>query len=198
MQIAWRAFRLTARMGFRHPHVPALFRHLLATLALGRRHSRTGQCARRDRLRDQHQRQSGNTEFDQHLQLLPVYLQLTIRRNRRRKVSAHLRHLVGQPNLHATAVTLVAPAKPVLPVRLNDLIVPIRVETESAVYQPQNQSRKLFRVARPAFMYFLGLWFFIPRESGRLAGKCARAHCAPGYAESGKRHKVIGKTEKHR
>jgi hypothetical protein len=144
MQIAWRACRLTARMGFRHPHVPALFRHLLATLALGRCHSRTGQCARRDRLHDQHQRQSGNTEFDQQLQTSPVYLQLTIRRKRRRKVSAYLRHLVGQPHLH-TAVTLVALAKPVLPVRLDDLIVPIRVETESAVYQPQNQSRKGFR-----------------------------------------------------
>jgi hypothetical protein len=98
MQIAWRACRLTARMGFRHPHVPAVFRHLLATLTLGRRHSRTGQCARRDRLRDQHQRQSGNTEFDQQSQTSSVYLQLTIRRNRWRKVSAYLRHLVGQPN----------------------------------------------------------------------------------------------------
>jgi len=76
-------------MGFRHPHVPALFRHLLATHALGRRHSRTGQCAGRDRLRDQRQRQSGNTEFDQQLQTSPVYLQLTTRRNRRRKVSAY-------------------------------------------------------------------------------------------------------------
>jgi hypothetical protein len=55
-------------MGFRHPHVPALFRHLLATLALGRRHCCTGQRTRRDRQRSQHQRQSGNTEFDQQFQ----------------------------------------------------------------------------------------------------------------------------------
>jgi len=51
-------------MGFRHPHIPALFRHLLATLALGRRHCRTRQYARRDRQCRQHQRQSGNTDFD--------------------------------------------------------------------------------------------------------------------------------------
>jgi len=55
-------------MGFCHPHVPALFRHFLATLALGRRHSCTRQYARRDRQRSQHQRQSGNTDFDQQFQ----------------------------------------------------------------------------------------------------------------------------------
>jgi hypothetical protein len=55
-------------MGFRHPHVPALFRHLLATLALGSGHSCTRQYARRDRQRSQHQRQSGNTDFDQQFQ----------------------------------------------------------------------------------------------------------------------------------
>src|SRR5580704_16075618 len=35
----------TARMGFRHPHVSALFRHLLATLALGRCHCCTRKTA---------------------------------------------------------------------------------------------------------------------------------------------------------
>jgi hypothetical protein len=55
-------------MGFRHPHVPALFRHLLATLALGRRHSCTRQYARRNRQCSQHERQSGNTDFDQQFQ----------------------------------------------------------------------------------------------------------------------------------
>jgi hypothetical protein len=179
VQVAWRACRLTAGMGFRHPHVPALFRHLLATLALGRRHSRTGQCARRDRLRDQHQRQSGNTELDQYLQTSPVYLQLTIRRNKRRKVSVYLRHLVGQPNLHATAVTLVAPAKPVLPVRLNDLIVPIRVETESAVYQPQNQSRKAFSSWHDLHLCISSVYGSREKADGLqgsacLAGKCYR------------------------
>jgi hypothetical protein len=171
MQIAWRACRLTARMGFRQPHVPALFRHLLATLARGRRHFRTGQCARRDRLRDQHQRQSGNTEFDQQLQTSPVYLQLTIRRNRRRKVSPYLRHLVGQPNLHATAVTLVAPAKPVLPIRLNDLIVPICVETESAVYQPQNQRREAFSSGTTCIYVFPRFMLFYPERKRTVCRK---------------------------
>jgi hypothetical protein len=60
---------LTARMGFRHPHVSALFRHLLATLALGRCHCCTRQHASRDRQRSQHQRQSRNTDFDQQSQL---------------------------------------------------------------------------------------------------------------------------------
>jgi len=55
-------------MGFRHPHVPALFRHLLATLALGRCHCCTRQYARRHRQRSQHQRQSGNTDLDQQFQ----------------------------------------------------------------------------------------------------------------------------------
>jgi len=55
-------------MGLRHPHLPALFRHLLAKLALGRRHRCTRQYARRDRQRSQHQRQSGNTDFDQQFQ----------------------------------------------------------------------------------------------------------------------------------
>jgi hypothetical protein len=55
-------------MGFRHPHVPALLGHLLATLPLGRCHSRTRQYARRDRQRSQHQRHRGNTDFDQQFQ----------------------------------------------------------------------------------------------------------------------------------
>jgi hypothetical protein len=52
-------------MGFRHPHVPALLGHLLATLALGRCHCCTRQHASRERQRSQHQRQSENTYFDQ-------------------------------------------------------------------------------------------------------------------------------------
>jgi len=52
-------------MGFRHSQVSALLGHLLATLALGRCHSCTRQYARRDRQGSQHQRQSGNTDFDQ-------------------------------------------------------------------------------------------------------------------------------------
>jgi hypothetical protein len=55
-------------MGFRHPHVSALFRHLLATLALGRCHCCTRQHASRNRQRSQHQRQSENTDFDQQSQ----------------------------------------------------------------------------------------------------------------------------------
>jgi len=55
-------------MGFRHPHVPALLGHLLATLALGRCHRSTRQYARRDRQRSQYQRESENTEFDQRFQ----------------------------------------------------------------------------------------------------------------------------------
>jgi hypothetical protein len=55
-------------MGFRHPHVPALFGHLLATFAFGRCHRRTGQHASCDRQRSQHERQSGNTDFDQQVQ----------------------------------------------------------------------------------------------------------------------------------
>jgi hypothetical protein len=55
-------------MGFCHPHVSALPGHLLATLALGRRHLCTRQHASRDRQRSQHQRQSGNTDFDQQSQ----------------------------------------------------------------------------------------------------------------------------------
>jgi hypothetical protein len=55
-------------MGFRHPHVPALLGHLLATLALGRCHSCTWQYARRDRQRSHDQRQSGNADFDQQFQ----------------------------------------------------------------------------------------------------------------------------------
>ena len=61
----WRRGYLTARMGFRHPHVPALLGHLLATLAFGRCHRRSRQHASRDRQRSQRQRQSGNTDFDQ-------------------------------------------------------------------------------------------------------------------------------------
>jgi hypothetical protein len=52
-------------MGFCHPHVPALLGHLLATGALGRRHSGTWQHTSRDRQRSQHERQSGNTDFNQ-------------------------------------------------------------------------------------------------------------------------------------
>jgi hypothetical protein len=55
-------------MGLRHPHVPALLGHLLATLTLGRCHCCTRQYTRRDRQRSQHQRQSENTEFDQQFQ----------------------------------------------------------------------------------------------------------------------------------
>jgi hypothetical protein len=55
-------------MGLRHPHVSALPGHLLATLALGRCHCCTRQYACRDRQRNQHQRQSGNTEFDPQFQ----------------------------------------------------------------------------------------------------------------------------------
>jgi hypothetical protein len=68
VKVRRRSGYLTARVGFRHPHVPALFRHLLATLALGQCHSCTRQYARRDRQRSQHQRQSGNTDFDQQFQ----------------------------------------------------------------------------------------------------------------------------------
>jgi hypothetical protein len=56
-------------MGFRHPHVAALLRHLLATLAFGRCHCCTRQYARRHRQRSQHERQSWNAEFDQQVQL---------------------------------------------------------------------------------------------------------------------------------
>jgi hypothetical protein len=52
-------------MGLRHPHVPALLGHLLATLALGRCHCCTRQYARGDRQRSEHHRQGGNTDFDQ-------------------------------------------------------------------------------------------------------------------------------------
>src|SRR2546430_8442876 len=38
VKVRRRSGHLTARMGFRHPHVAALLRHLLATLALGRCH----------------------------------------------------------------------------------------------------------------------------------------------------------------
>jgi hypothetical protein len=55
-------------MGLRHPHIPALLGHLLATLALGRCHCCTRQYARRNRQGSQHQRQSGNTEFDRQFQ----------------------------------------------------------------------------------------------------------------------------------
>ena len=68
MQIGWRAFRLTARMGFRHPHVPALFRHLLATLPLGGRHFGARQHTSHDWQRSQYQRQSENANFDKQFQ----------------------------------------------------------------------------------------------------------------------------------
>jgi hypothetical protein len=55
-------------MGFRHPHVPALLRHLLATLAFGRCHCCTRQHASRNRQRSQQQRQNVNTDFDQQSQ----------------------------------------------------------------------------------------------------------------------------------
>jgi len=60
-------------MRFWHPHVSALFRHSLATLAFGGRHFGTRQYARHDRQRSQHQRQRGNTDFDgqfQHYQFI--------------------------------------------------------------------------------------------------------------------------------
>ncbi len=68
VKIRRRGAYLTARMGFRHPHVPALLGHLLATLALGRCHSGTRQHTSRDRQRRQNERQSGNTDFDQQFQ----------------------------------------------------------------------------------------------------------------------------------
>ena len=68
VKVRWRSGYLTARMGFRHSHVPALLGHFLATLALGRCHCCTRQYASRDRQRSQHQRQSVNTDFDQQFQ----------------------------------------------------------------------------------------------------------------------------------
>jgi hypothetical protein len=43
VQISRCSCHLAARMGFRHPHVPALSGHFLATFPLGRRHSYIGQ-----------------------------------------------------------------------------------------------------------------------------------------------------------
>src|ERR1700745_2412165 len=53
---------LTARMGFRHPNVPTLLGHLLATLTFRRAHSCTWQHAGRDRQRSEHQRQGENSD----------------------------------------------------------------------------------------------------------------------------------------
>ena len=96
---------LTARMGFRHPHVPALFRHLFATLALGRCHCLTWQHASRDRQRSQHQRQSGNTEFDrqfQHYQsIYNISLSTTDSKTQQARKGFRLPcSTTSQPNLH--------------------------------------------------------------------------------------------------
>src|SRR6267143_4589222 len=63
VKIRGRGAYLTARMGFRHPHISALLGHLLATLALSRCHSCTRQHASRDRQGSQHQCQNGDTKF---------------------------------------------------------------------------------------------------------------------------------------
>jgi len=52
VQISWCGCHLAARMGFRHPHVPALSSHFLATFPLGCRH----RCIRQ---RTRHHRQCG-------------------------------------------------------------------------------------------------------------------------------------------
>jgi hypothetical protein len=53
---------LTARMGFRHPHVPALSRHLLTAVPLGWSHRHSWQGTGHDRQCDEQYRQSENTD----------------------------------------------------------------------------------------------------------------------------------------
>jgi hypothetical protein len=55
-------------MGFRHPHVPALVRHLLAALPLSRRHGCIGQRTRHHWQRGEQYRQSENSDFVHALQ----------------------------------------------------------------------------------------------------------------------------------
>jgi hypothetical protein len=55
--------RLTARMGLRHPHVPAPSLHLLTALPLGGRHRCIGNCTCHHWQRGEQSRQSENSYF---------------------------------------------------------------------------------------------------------------------------------------
>jgi hypothetical protein len=63
MKISRRGGYLTARMGFRHPHVPALSRHLLTALLLGGRHRCIGRHTCHHWQRGEQYRQSENSDF---------------------------------------------------------------------------------------------------------------------------------------
>jgi hypothetical protein len=63
MKISRRGSHLTARMGLRHTHVPALARHLLTAFPLGCRHRRIGHHTCHDWQRDEQYRQSENSDF---------------------------------------------------------------------------------------------------------------------------------------
>jgi hypothetical protein len=62
MKTSRRGGYLTARMGFRHPHVPALSRHLLTALMLGGCHRPIWRYTRHHRQRTEHERQTVNTD----------------------------------------------------------------------------------------------------------------------------------------
>ena len=63
VKIRWRGGYLTTRMGFRHPHVSALFGHLLTALPLGRCHRCIGQNAYHHWQRGEQYRHSDNNDF---------------------------------------------------------------------------------------------------------------------------------------
>jgi hypothetical protein len=63
MQISWCGCHLAARMGFRHPHVPALSSHFLATFPLGCRHRCIGQRTRHHRQCGEQYCQRENPDF---------------------------------------------------------------------------------------------------------------------------------------
>ena len=63
VEISRRGGYLTARMRFRHSHVPALSRHLLAALPLGGCHRPIWHYTRHHRQRTEHERQRVNTDF---------------------------------------------------------------------------------------------------------------------------------------